>query len=1228
MSAEVTNRLMITVDVEARPPRSRTDPLERLIWGRFPEGEFGIGRMMEIAERHSVKLTMFLDYAEEHLYGDALLDVGREIYRRGHDLQLHLHHEFMPDAFYAALGIDRVDDFVATNATLANAYFDFLCDRHAKVSASQANAFRGYGYLYNGDILAAMKKHGLKLASNYNISRASQPMHFGPMPQFTWDSGIVEAPISTVFDFQRTRRHFDYNFNAAAFRNVDLDTCLLRHLEFLDRFYVERGDDAVAVLVLHSWSFLERNEDGTYTHPTPDAPERFDLLLSALGESVEVIDSRDMVALADAGELRLAGPFRFGAVRSVPDLATPAISAEPICPICGTKAGDFVEFNGGRRRCPDCGSVERQRVFAQVYETIRREFDLAGKDVLIVSPSVSERRFLDSRGITNLRSIDVRPEVKPDILADITKMPEVADASFDAIIASFVLTCVHDLDACLAELHRVLRPGGRLLTSDPIAFGAPTEEFDDPAKITAWYGQEVYEKYRVGNFRAFGDTDILRTLGRHFVVKTLYGDDAPTGVSVVWHMSIKPGELIKKGGSLPLPEARRDFAIFKCPLCDDPLTSVADKENCPGCGARARTRTLGPIVTGVVALLASPELRRDLPLLAFAMTGHEQRLLEPFFATFTSVSLYGTYATNHQSGVDVRDLSRFAGDSFAGAFSIHLFDYFPEHEQALREIYRVVAPGGVLFTLIGRYRLSDDSAPPEIQKIVESRSDYFSYLPPDANMPSVKVGRLWFVEAMRRAGFDADLLQVEDHASGLILDWFIGRKPPREATAKRLIPPKHAPAPPPQTLTTRQTTALSRTYSTAVDPAFGFSRISLTLTLPSLPEIARGTSFAEHAVDPDSGESTDTVIALNTGGILFSSDLGRSWEYRATPEIGDRRLRNAFTLADGHHLIQDTDPLFASAKPDGPRFQTEIFRFDRDWRFLDRVTAGGAHWHGTRSIDQRNGTIIYADYPYNAVSFLPDFEIRRAELERLCNVSRVFRSRDGGTSWETVLTKPWTEIRHFHTVAADPYETGVWWLSSGDRAIESRVWRSDDDGSTWTDVTDPSVDFPLQPRFERFRQSAFRFTDVVVMPDLLLWGTDDLLGHPDEFADPHNLPLDQRIGARVFVTAKTLPLRPQPVAFVGNMARSIVDVGPCYFVLTESGKHPLYPRPRICILSKTPPYLSTEIGTIDHFGSGLTGFTYSRASRRAKDGRFFTFRGSNDVFSGGPRLLQWDIDFQ
>ena len=50
-------------------------------------------------------------------------------------------------------------------------------------------------------------------------------------------------------------------------------------------------------------------------------------------------------------------------------------------------------------------------------------------------------------------------------LADATALP-VPDAGFDAALAVQVLEYVADPDAALAELHRVLRPGGRLVVWD------------------------------------------------------------------------------------------------------------------------------------------------------------------------------------------------------------------------------------------------------------------------------------------------------------------------------------------------------------------------------------------------------------------------------------------------------------------------------------------------------------------------------------------------------------------------------------------------------------------------------------------------------------------------------------------------------------------------------------------------------------------------------------------
>ena len=170
---------------------------------------------------------------------------------------------------------------------------------------------------------------------------------------------------------------------------------------------------------------------------------------------------------------------------------------------------------------------------------MRREFDLADKAIVVVAPSESKRRWLRDQGIANVRSLDVRPEIRPDIVADLCAMPQVPDASVDAVIASGVLVCTHDLDAALGEVHRILRPGGRLVTCDPVTYGQPTVEHRDLEAITAWYGREAYDTYRVGLFRTFGDLDLIRTLSRRFVVKTYAHIDAPSDILVTWHLSVK-----------------------------------------------------------------------------------------------------------------------------------------------------------------------------------------------------------------------------------------------------------------------------------------------------------------------------------------------------------------------------------------------------------------------------------------------------------------------------------------------------------------------------------------------------------------------------------------------------------------------------------------------------------------------------------------------------------------
>ena len=64
---------------------------------------------------------------------------------------------------------------------------------------------------------------------------------------------------------------------------------------------------------------------------------------------------------------------------------------------------------------------------------------------------------------------DINPAVKPDIVGNITDMPEVEDASVDAVFSSHNIEHLypHEVPAALGEFLRVLKPHGFLVVTCP-----------------------------------------------------------------------------------------------------------------------------------------------------------------------------------------------------------------------------------------------------------------------------------------------------------------------------------------------------------------------------------------------------------------------------------------------------------------------------------------------------------------------------------------------------------------------------------------------------------------------------------------------------------------------------------------------------------------------------------------------------------------------------------------
>ena len=532
---------MITVDVEALPRRQPDRHVERLIWGQFDGNEVGIRRMMAIAERRGHPLTFFVDFCESELYGEVIEQVAMDITAAGHDVQLHAHPDLLPEQFWADRGLEPArTSLTHYRKAHATALMTFLREAAERSTGRAPLAFRGGAFRFNRAILEAMGEHDVSLSFNYNIKSDHQPSSTSILPAFTWANGVTEVPMSALFVHNYLRLFEFSSTSSVDFTNETLVA------DYIDSYFNNLGKDAILVMLLHSWSFLYRNDEtGYFEYRGDELAETFDRFLSNLPADIEVVSATALHEKLATGEISPTLLFPLAALDpDEPAAGRPGLSAEAEmenqarCNFCGTPAAEMIDFGGREKvRCPKCLSLERQRIFLAAYEEyIRPEFDFAGKRILAVAPSDALLAYL--RPIADLTSCDVRPVEWYDSQHDISHMPEVEAESFDAVIAKAVLQHVSNDEAALDELQRVLRPWGRLLIQTSQKFNTETVSIADP---TMHYGADALAEYNVGTFRIYGDRSLLRTLQRRFLVKTFYGRDPVTGRTDTIFCGIKEG---------------------------------------------------------------------------------------------------------------------------------------------------------------------------------------------------------------------------------------------------------------------------------------------------------------------------------------------------------------------------------------------------------------------------------------------------------------------------------------------------------------------------------------------------------------------------------------------------------------------------------------------------------------------------------------------------------------
>lgn len=190
-----------------------------------------------------------------------------------------------------------------------------------------------------------------------------------------------------------------------------------------------------------------------------------------------------------------------------------------LCVSCGHHVWRFMPYRRGARRpslmqaldtvgsdpdcfeCPRCGAHDRERHLL-MYMRAERLFEwIQGKRVLHFAPEKRLSRFIAAAGPASHVRADLFPNGSGVQRVDMLDM-QFSDASFDCVIANHVLEHVDDDTRALAEIHRVLKPGGIAILQTPYS-----------RKLHLTWSDRGIDTPQA-RLQAFGQEDHVRLFGR------------------------------------------------------------------------------------------------------------------------------------------------------------------------------------------------------------------------------------------------------------------------------------------------------------------------------------------------------------------------------------------------------------------------------------------------------------------------------------------------------------------------------------------------------------------------------------------------------------------------------------------------------------------------------------------------------------------------------------------
>jgi SAM-dependent methyltransferase len=193
------------------------------------------------------------------------------------------------------------------------------------------------------------------------------------------------------------------------------------------------------------------------------------------------------------------------------------------CPACRRDLEAFAPGPGGRlgAKCPHCKALARYRFLAYLFNRLAPVI-ATSRLVLDIAPQTAVQALLrDLAGADRYLALDLSPHRQVDALASLERLP-LPDRVVDFAVCYHVLEHVVDDSAAIAELGRVLAPGGLLVLQVPIKRGRPTEHDPHaaPERLLERFGHSDHRRLYGDDFEALlrkGGLEATLTRPRDYV---------------------------------------------------------------------------------------------------------------------------------------------------------------------------------------------------------------------------------------------------------------------------------------------------------------------------------------------------------------------------------------------------------------------------------------------------------------------------------------------------------------------------------------------------------------------------------------------------------------------------------------------------------------------------------------------------------------------------------------